>query len=399
MKVFSIFLSALLLSSIYVITNTPALAEEENVMVEAADKVSAASGNNRFVAWYDNTSGNYEILFRRSTDSGATWKPTVNLSTNPGPSYIPQIAVSGANVYVVWSQETTNNTLADVYVRVSTDNGATWGAKVKVSTTGTNFSPTPQVAVIGSNAYITWHDDGTGDIFVRRSTDNGATWKAVVNISNNAGYSSQTQIAVSGANVYLVWRDDTPGNDDILFRRSTDNGATWKVVVNLSNNAGDSFGPQIAVSGSNIYVVWYDNTPGALDVFSKRSTDNGATWKAVKNLSNNAGTSYSPRIAVSGSNVYVTWPDNTPGNYDVLLRRSTDNGATWKAVKNLTNNAGASSTPQITTVGSDVYIVWVDQTTGNDDIFLRRSADNGATWKAIKNLSNNAGFSYLELAA
>ncbi len=95
MKVISIFLSALLLSAVYVITSSgPVLAEDENVVIETtSDEVSAASGNNRFVAWYDNTPGNYEIFFRRSTDNGVTWKPTVNLSTNAGSSLVPQIDI------------------------------------------------------------------------------------------------------------------------------------------------------------------------------------------------------------------------------------------------------------------------------------------------------------------
>ena len=33
-----------------------------------------------------------------------------------------------------------------------------------------------------------------------------------------------------------------------------------------------------------------------------------------------------PSIAVSGNNVYVVWKDNTPGNDEVFCRRSPDGG-------------------------------------------------------------------------
>ena len=40
----------------------------------------------------------------------------------------------------------------------------------------------------------------------------------------------------------------------------------------------------------------------------------------IKNLSNNAGNSFFPAIAVSGNNVHVVWEDNTPGNTDILYK-------------------------------------------------------------------------------
>jgi Neuraminidase (sialidase) len=127
----------------------------------------------------------------------------------------------------------------------------------------------------------------------------------------------------------------------------------------------------------------------------RRSTDNGATWKPVKNLSNNAGDSNTPEIAVSGPNVLVTWSDKSNGNYEIFLRRSVDNGAIFQPLVQISNNAGDSLDPQVTTVGPNVYIAWDDTTPGKYDIFLRRSADNGATWSAVKNLSSNPGYSFL----
>jgi hypothetical protein len=41
------------------------------------------------------------------------------------------------------------------------------------------------------------------------------------------------------------------------------------------------------------------------------------------NLSNNAGSSSSPSLTASGSNVYVTWGDDTSGNNEILFSRAT----------------------------------------------------------------------------
>ena len=63
----------------------------------------------------------------------------------------------------------------------------------------------------------------------------------------------------------------TTENEEILFTRSKDGGASFSdTPINLSNNIGGSYSPQIrAVSGNNVYVVWFDYTTEKSDIFFK----------------------------------------------------------------------------------------------------------------------------------
>ena len=54
---------------------------------------------------------------------------------------------------------------------------------------------------------------------------------------------------------------NTPGNVDIFFAVSNNNGTSFGTPINMSNNTGGSFNPQIAAIGNNVYVTWGDNTP------------------------------------------------------------------------------------------------------------------------------------------
>jgi hypothetical protein len=76
------------------------------------------SGNNVYVTWTDDTPGNPEIFFKRSTDRGHDFDGTKNLSNNGGESLHSQIAVSGNNVYVVWEDNTPGN--FDIFFRRGT---------------------------------------------------------------------------------------------------------------------------------------------------------------------------------------------------------------------------------------------------------------------------------------
>jgi hypothetical protein len=71
---------------------------------------------------------------------------------------------------------------------------------------------------------------------------------------------------------YVVW-EDLSGNEDIFFRASGNEGNSFGSIKNLSNNEANSFGPQIISSGNNVYVVWYDDTPGNFDIFFKKGVD------------------------------------------------------------------------------------------------------------------------------
>jgi hypothetical protein len=270
---------------------------------------------------------------------------------------------------------------------------------VDVTRTNAGTSANPAVATSGNNMYIVWEDDTSGnfEILYRRSTDGGANFGengVAINLSNNAGTSTIPFVAASGNNVYIVWEDDTSGNFEILYRRSTDGGANFGATINLSNNAGVSANPAIALSGNNVYVIWQDDTPGDGDILYRRSTDGGASFDATINLSNNAGTSTIPFVAASGNNVYIVWEDDTSGNFEILYRKSTDGGASFDATVNLSNNAGFSAAPAIAVSGDNLYVVWHDNNdTPVNEILYRRSSDGGASFNAVINLSNNAGSS------
>ena len=127
-----------------------------------------------------------------------------------------------------------------------------------------------------------------------------------------------------GSNVYIVWQDNKPGNFDILFRVSTNNGSTFASAKNLSNNAGNSTNAQISSVSDAVRIVWQDDTLGDFDILFKASGNEGATFGSTKNLSNNDGDSSVPQIISSGGNIYVVWQDDTPGNFDILFKKGVD---------------------------------------------------------------------------
>ncbi len=357
-----------------------------NTGASFAPQIAVDPSGNINVVWGDNTPGSVDILFSRSTDGGATFSTPKNVSNNTGTSFAHRVAVDASgDINVVWEDDTPGN--FDIFFSRSTDGGATFSAPKNLSN-NTGFSFEPQIAVDASgNINVVWPDTTPGnvDTFFSRSSDGGATFTAPKNLSNNTGTSFAPQIAMDASgNINVVWKDDTPGNSEIFFNRSTDGGATFSTPKNLSNNTGFSSDPQVAVdSSSDINVVWEDDTPGNFDIFFSRSTDGGATFSTLENLSNNTGESFFPQIAMDASgDINVVWRDNTPGSLDIFFSRSTDGGATFSTAKNLSNNTGGSFDPLMTLdVSGNINVVWFDDTPGNFDIFFSR----GVTLNSLQN--------------
>ena len=71
-------------------------------------------------------------MFKASTDGGKTFGDKMNLSNTPNSdSQDVQIADAGNNVYVTWWER--NQTSNEPVLRVSNDNGRTFGEKIMLS--------------------------------------------------------------------------------------------------------------------------------------------------------------------------------------------------------------------------------------------------------------------------
>jgi hypothetical protein len=348
-----------------------------------------AVGANVYVVWRDNSSGKDQIYFKRSSDNGNSFYPTEDLSNNNGSSTNPQITAIGNNVYTVWSDTTTGN--GDIYFKSSIDNGTSFASSKNLSRNLNGTAHFPQLETTGNNVYVVWQDETPerGGIRFRASNDNGNNFSITRVLSQkNDVNANSPQLAVSENTVYIVWEDNSRSgngnsskNFDLLFRVSTNGGSNFTNTKVLTKNPGDSFDPQTAISGENMYAVWEDNTAGEgtslnWEVRFRGIVYNGANTTDTKILSENIGElADDAQIAGSENKLYIVWSDlyqrTYPGMFDVFFTFSNDEGRNFSQAVNLSNNQGSSILPRIATSRDNSYIVWSDTTTGNGDIYFR----------------------------
>ncbi len=77
-------------------------------------------------------------------------------------------------------------------------------------------------------------------------------------------------------------------NGEVIFRASTDGGATFGNKTNLSNTTNiDSVDAEIAAEGGNIMITWWERNQTANTPVARISTDNGETFGPTLNLATN----------------------------------------------------------------------------------------------------------------
>jgi hypothetical protein len=161
----------------------------------------------------------------------------------------------------------------------------------------------------------------------------------------------------------------------------------------LSNSGG---GPQIEASGNNVYAVWVEGTPGNSDVIFKRSITSGDSFQNSKDLSDGIdGDVFGQHIVKEGNNVYVVWAEGVGGDFDVYFKRSTNGGASFGSTINLSNDDNSSTRPEIAVAGGNVYVIWVDESSGEDhQLFFKRSTNDGASFGSVKKLDTPHSFTF-----
>ena len=92
--------------------------------------------NDVYVTWWTNKTGNDEVMYRLSSDAGKTFTDKVNLSNTPNSDSVGVeiSADEGRGVAVSWWER--NQTLNEPVIRISNDNGKTFGPVLKLASDG-----------------------------------------------------------------------------------------------------------------------------------------------------------------------------------------------------------------------------------------------------------------------
>lgn len=295
--------------------------------------------------------------------------PLLNLSSNIGHSQYPQLVGDGTRVYVFWDDYTFVE--GSILFRRSDNSGLTWVPDLAEPAAVLDRGVTsPRVGVAGSAVYVV-HPIGSM-LHLKRSFDSGASFDDQM-VSVGHPFAEEAQIVVAQDHVYLAYMASLSGNRGVFLRRSLDRGETWDPPLDqpgrLISIGVDPHLHGLRLFNNLLFAVWVDG-----DVYISRSVDDGLNFVS-QGVSNSLLGANWLDFAIDGTNAYLAFSQAG----QIFLSQSVNSGATWTRAIQLSSTP--ASEPKLYVAGSNVAIVWLDQSVVYGNVMrLRRSLDNGATW-------------------
>lgn len=337
----------------------------------------SSSSENIYIVWQESVgsygTNNYDIFFKKSNDSGETFGSPINLSNNTGFSEHPQIASVGNIIYIVWVDDSSGE--REIMFCKSSDSGKTFSNRTIVSknSMGPNHV---ELAAEGQSVYIVWNSfdkEMRNIILLSKSDDAGKTFAELREIGI-ADMETFPKIAADADEYFVTWDKENDKDTEILFIKGHKNYNKMHNVTNHSklNDEGiDGGETQVAANADHVLVSWTNNMPvDKKHVYIRNSINNGNDFGNIVRLSS-INSSNVENIIIDG-NSYIVWQDNIYGNQDIFITKSNMNGTRIDKPVNVSNNTGISECPSITVSRNGIHMVWEDDTTGNHEVLYKR---------------------------
>jgi len=374
--------------------------------------VAIDSSGNFVICWVDERNGDMGDIYAQRYDSlGDTVGASFRVNDDPGTGWQddPSIGMSAAGDFVICWRDDRSHYSGDIYAQRYNSSGDTVGANFRVNDDlGTDYQQSPWVATDAAGDFvICWQDQRSGnyDIYAQRYNSSGDTAGANFRVNDDPGIESQAypSIAMDAAGDFVIcWYDRRASSDyDIYAQRYNSSGDT--VGANFKvNDVGTSYQrhPSVAMDADGDFVIsWEDNRGGNSDIYAQRYNSSGDTV-GVNFRVNNVGTGsqMKPKIAIdSAGDFTICWVDNRSGNYDIYAQRYNSSGGSVGPNFRVNDDLGTSSNwwPSVAMdTDGDFVICWYDERTGDYDIYAQRYNSSGDPVGANFRVSDDQGTTY-----
>ena len=312
----------------------------------------AASGDNYLVVWTDSRGGtsNLNIYGQIITPTGELLGTLVPVCTRPGNQRMPAVASNGLNYLVVWEEATGG--ISGRYVGLD---GATDGDVFEIASGGS-----PDVAAFGSGYLVVWIE---GAVVKAKVLPDGEE----VIVSGATGSCRNPAVASMDEYAAIVWEDSLADAKRIMCRLFYE-GAPLYDEVTLILGDFNLRSPAVSAGNLEFILAWQDVSAGTgSDVFAQRFSLGGSMLGTAAEVAVVDGSQSKPDIAADTTGYLVVWEDNRAGGVpDIYGARVSGFGTVIGDEIAICTNFYSQFAPSVASTGEEFLVVWVDGRSGAD---------------------------------
>jgi len=252
-----------------------------------------------------------------SRDGGRTWGDRYILVDNDGGCNVMEVnflRLTTGDVALFYCQKNAEDADCRVMMRVSADEGATFGPARQLSPSGKYTGLTNGRSIRLRTGRILLEAWESGDSYCHFSDDDGVSWREGGRVQPADGCWEPACIELADGRVMMLMRTGMGGQYQSL---SDDGGETWSAPqpTALTGTAAPVSISRIPTTG-HLLAIWNHN-PGAATrnpLTSAISTDEGETWQQFKNLEDDPADAWAyPAVTWIGEDAYMTYFNYTGG--------------------------------------------------------------------------------------
>jgi hypothetical protein len=226
------------------------------------------------------------------------------------------------------------------------------------------------------------------------------TSQQTIDTQNQLAQGNPTTILDSDGNIWAAYEIGTAPERSICVSKMAAGESNFQESATFANAATDTCAPVLDVdSQGKVYLAWQDNRRGTWDIYIAITT-NGLTWSSPVRVTDSQADQQQPVLAIdnnSPANVYLAWVDNSAGNNDIYAATSKDGFVTKTTTAITTDPANQTSPALAAYADNKVYAVWSDARNGSLDIY--GALLSGSVWTTRPVIQNSGDQSYPALAA
>jgi hypothetical protein len=299
-------------------------------------------------------------LVERSTNGGSTWGTAGTTASGVTTFTDTGLLEATSYTYEVFGTDSVGDSAPSNILTAATQPAPPSGLALAV--------------VSGSQINLTWTDNSTAatSYYVEQST-NGTTWTQIASISGSTTTSFTATGPFNGSTIYDFEVYD--------YASTGGNSADATVSVTTSFPSQPTLTSATAQSATSVALAW-SNVSGATGFTIQRSTNGGTTWTT-------AGTVGSGVTTFTNTGLH----EATSYTYSLIATDAAGSSAPSNILTAATQPAAPSGLTVAVVSGSQINLTWTDNSTAAIDYYVEQST-NGTTWSQIASIYSSAATSY-----